>query len=105
VDIGGAELQRLVRVREKQDGPRFELVLGVAALARRLGDSAVTIEAVRDAAAKLTSAAAELAASSRAGAEKNEIVTIREAVQTLDVRTSQCAPRSAWPWQPPRPSL
>lgn len=84
VDIGGAELQRIVRVREKQQGLRFELVLEVARLGQRLGDATATIETVRDAAAKLTAAVAELRASVRAGAEKNEIAAIRDALQTLE---------------------
>jgi hypothetical protein len=83
VDISGAEFQRLTRVREKQAGPSFELILGVAAIARRLGEPSLTLANVQDAAAKLTAAATELATSSRAGAEKHEIATIRDAAQTL----------------------
>jgi hypothetical protein len=83
VDIGGAELQRLMRAREKQEGSSFELVLGVAAIARRLGEPSASLETARDAAAKLAAVAAELSASPRAGTEKREIVTIREAAQTL----------------------
>ena len=84
VDVAGAELQRLTRVREKQEAVSVELVLEIAALARRLGEPPATLEAVRSAAARLTAAAAELGAGPRAAAEKDAITTIREAVQTLE---------------------
>jgi hypothetical protein len=84
VDIAGAELQRLTRVREKQEATSVELVLDLAVLARRLGEPAATIQTVRSAAAKLTAAAAELTTGPRAVAEKDAIATIRDAVQTLE---------------------
>ena len=84
VDIAGAELQRLLRVREKQEATSVELVLDTAAIARRLGEPSATLESVRSAAARLTAAAAELAAGPRAVAEKDAIATIREAVRTLE---------------------
>jgi len=84
VDIAGAELHRLIRVREKQEATSIELVLNVATLARRLGESPASLATVRTAAAKLTAAAAELTSGPRAVAEKDAIAMIREAVQTLE---------------------
>ena len=84
VDVGGAELLRLRRVREKQQPMRFELVLGLAKLARRLSETPATLDVVRDAAAELTKAAAELAPAARTAADRERVVTVREAVQTLE---------------------
>ena len=84
VDVGGAEVLRLRRVREKQQPMRFELVLGLAKLARRLSETPATLDIVRDAAAELTKAAAELAPAARTAADRERVVTVREAVQTLE---------------------
>ena len=84
VDIGGAELQRLLRVREKQQATRVEPVLGLARLARRLAETPAALETVRDAAAELTRIATELAPAARTAADRERVVTIREAVQTLE---------------------
>ena len=53
VDAGGAELQRLRRVREKQQPLRFELVLGLARLAHRFAETPAALEIVREAATEL----------------------------------------------------
>ena len=48
VDVGGAELQRLLRVREKQQATRIELVLGLARLARRLSETPAALDTVHE---------------------------------------------------------
>jgi hypothetical protein len=84
VDVGGAELQRLIRVREKQAGARFETILELAALARRLGGSPATMDVVRGAFEKLTMTAADLAAVAATAADRERVVTIREAARELE---------------------
>ncbi len=84
MDVGGAELQRLRRVREKQQPLRFELVLGLARLARRLAETPAALDIVRDGAAELTTFAAELASAARTAADRERVVAVREAVQTLE---------------------
>ena len=84
VDIGGGELQRLTRVREKQQGRRFDMTLRLAEVGRRFGETPASLDSVRDAAATLTMAAADLAAAARTTADRERVVTVREAVQTLE---------------------
>ena len=84
VDVGGAELQRLIRVREKQHGMRFDLSTGIARLGRRFAETPASLGVVHDGAAALTTAAAELASNARTGADRERVVAIREAVQTLE---------------------
>jgi hypothetical protein len=85
VDIGGAELQRLMRVREKQQTARFGSALGLARIARRMGATPLTLEAVREASATLTMTAADVAAApGRAAGDRDRVATIREAAQVLD---------------------
>jgi hypothetical protein len=80
VDPGRAELQRLVRVREKQESPRIGLTLGLARIARRMSATPTTLDAVREASATLTMAAADLTAAGH----RDRVVTIREAAQVLE---------------------
>jgi hypothetical protein len=84
VDVGGAELRRLIRVREQQHGTRFDIAVGVARLARRFADTPASLTIVRDAAAALTMAAAELASNARTAADRARGVAIRDAAQTLE---------------------
>jgi hypothetical protein len=83
IDIGAAELQRLLRVREKQTA-RFGPALALARIARRMGATPATLVAVHEASAVLTMTAADLAAVARSAADRERIVTIREAAQVLD---------------------
>ena len=84
VDIGGGELERLTRVREKQVGTPFDLALRLARIGRRFSEPPASLDGVRDAAAALTMAAADLAATARTAADRERVVTIREAIQTLE---------------------
>jgi hypothetical protein len=84
VDIGGAELQRLLRVRDKQKPLRFELVIGLATLARQLGETAPNVESARSGSALLVSAATELAARGRAPVDRERVIAIRDAAQMLE---------------------
>jgi hypothetical protein len=82
VDPAGAELQRLRRARTRQEEISFDTVLGLAALAQRLTHQPVTLDDARDAATKITAAAAELATAERA-ADAATLRALREAGQTL----------------------
>jgi hypothetical protein len=82
VDPGGAELQRLRRARARQEETRFETVLGLAALAQTLTRQPLTLDDAREAATKLTAAAAELAAAERAS-DAAALRAIRDAAQTV----------------------
>jgi hypothetical protein len=82
VDPGGAELQRLRRARARQEETRFDTVLGLAALAQTLTRQPLTLDDARDAAAKLTAAATELAAAERAS-DAATVRALKEAAQTV----------------------
>jgi hypothetical protein len=82
VDPGGAELQRLRRARARQEETRFETVLGLAALAQTLTRQPLTLDDARDAAAKLTAAATQLAATERAS-DAATVRALKEAAQTV----------------------
>jgi len=82
VDPAGAELQRLRRARARQEETRFETVLGLAALAQTLLHQPFTLDDAREAAAKLTAAAAELAAGERA-ADAAVLRALKDAAQTV----------------------
>jgi hypothetical protein len=84
VDIGSAELQRLTRVREKHDATKFGSALGLARVARRMAATPTTLDAVRQASATLTTSAGDLAATGRRSADRERVVTIREAAQVLE---------------------
>jgi hypothetical protein len=81
VDPGGAELQRLRRARSRQEETRFETVLGLAALAQTLLRQPLTPDDARDAATKITAAAAELAAAERAS-DAAALRALKDAAQT-----------------------
>jgi hypothetical protein len=82
VDPGGAELQRLVRARARQETASFETVLSLSAAARTLTRPAVRLDEVQSAAAKLTAAATEIAAAERS-ADVSLVRELRDAGQTL----------------------
>lgn len=82
VDPAGAELQRLRRARARQEEISFDTVLGLAALGQRLTHQPVTLDDARDAATKVTAAAAELATAERA-ADAATLRALRDAAQTL----------------------
>ena len=82
VDPGGAELQRLRRTRERQEGVTFATALGVTAIVRRLTSSAATLNGARDDSTALEAAAAELAAAERP-ADEPAVRSLREASRTL----------------------
>ncbi len=82
VDPGGAELQRLTRARARQEETTFDTVLGLAALAQTLTHQQLRLDEVRDAAAKLTAAATEIAAFERAS-DSAAVRMLREEAQTL----------------------
>jgi hypothetical protein len=84
VDIGGAELQRLIRVREKQHTTRFGPALALARIARRMSATPATLDAVHEASAALTMIAADLTAAGRGAGDRERLVTIREAAQVLE---------------------
>ena len=82
VDPGGAEIQRLRRTRERQEGVTFATAIGVTALVRRLNTSTATLDGVRDAAAVLEAAAAEIAVAERP-ADESAVRALRDASRTL----------------------
>jgi hypothetical protein len=84
VDIGSAELQRLMRVREKQQTTRFGPALALARIGRRMGATPAALDAVHEASAALTMIAADLTAAGRSAADRERVVTIREAAQVLE---------------------
>src|SRR5207248_2457096 len=69
VDPGGAELRRLQRARDRQEGVTFTTALGVAAIVRRLNGAAPAIDFVRTAATTLEAASTGLAAAERTADE------------------------------------
>jgi len=82
VDPGGAELARLRRVRDRQEGVTFATALGVTALVKRLSTGVPTQDVVRDAVTTLDAAAIKLAAAERT-ADEPAIRVLREASRTL----------------------
>jgi hypothetical protein len=84
VDISGAELQRLMRVRDKQQTSRFGPALALARIARRMGATPAALDAVHEASAALTMIAGDLTAAGRSAADRERVVTIREAAQVLE---------------------
>ena len=86
VDPGAAELQRLRRSRDRQEGVTFATALGVTAIVRRLTTSAATLNGVHDAATALAAAATELAVAERP-ADESAIRNMREAARTLGAIT------------------
>ena len=87
VDPGGAELSRLRRARDRQEGVTFTTALDVASLMRRLNAPATpSAEAVRNAAATLDGAATELAAAERTQ-DNQTIRSLRDAARTLSALT------------------
>jgi hypothetical protein len=86
VDPGGAELARLRRARERQEGVTFATALGVTALVRRLNAATPTIDTVRGAVTTLDAAATELAAAERP-ADDPAIRSLRDASRTLAALT------------------
>jgi hypothetical protein len=86
VDPGVAELARLRRTRERQEGVTFATALGVTALVRRLNTATPAIDAVRSAAITLDAAATELSVAERA-ADEPAIRSLREAARTLTALT------------------
>jgi hypothetical protein len=84
VDVGAAELQRLRRVREKQDSLPFGLVLDLARLARRMSAAPASLDAVREASTALTMMSADLTAAAHGAANRERVAAIREAVQVLE---------------------
>jgi len=82
VDPGGAELARLRRVRDRQEGVTFAAALGVTAVVRRLTAPALTPDVIVDAAASLDAAAAELAVAERP-ADESAVRALREASRSL----------------------
>jgi len=86
VDPGVAELARLRRTRDRQEGITFSTALGVTALVRRLNAATPTIDEVRKAAMMLDAAATELAVADRS-ADEPAIRSLREAARTLTALT------------------
>ena len=82
VDPGGAELQRLRRTRERQEGVTFATASSVTAIVRRLTSSAATLDGVREAAMALDAAAAELAVAERP-ADEPSVRSLRDASRAL----------------------
>jgi hypothetical protein len=82
VDPGGAELVRLRRARDRQEGLTFAAALGVTALVRRLTAAPPALDAVRGAATTLDAAASELAVAERP-ADEPAIRSLREASRAL----------------------
>ena len=87
VDPGGAELNRLRRVRDRQEGVTFTTALDVVSLMRSLnGPATPSADAVRAAAATLSGAASELATAERTQDDQT-IRSLREAARTLSALT------------------
>lgn len=86
VDPGGAELNRLRRARDRQEGVTFATALDVASLMRRLNAPAPSADTVRAAAATLDGAATELAAAERTQ-DNQTIRSLRDAARTLSALT------------------
>ncbi len=84
VDVGGAERQRLDRVRNRLESATFATVLGLAALARDLARPGATLETARNGADRLTAVVAELGSRTRETArDKDTLAAIRETLQAL----------------------
>lgn len=86
VDPGGAELVRLRRARDRQEGVTFATALGVTTVVRRLNGSAPTLEVVRDAVAAIDAAATELSVAERP-ADEAAIRALRDGARTLRALT------------------
>jgi hypothetical protein len=88
VDPGAAELARLRRTRDRQEGITFATALGVAVLVRRLNAATPAVDDLRRGAMTLDAAATELAVADRT-ADEPAIRSLREASRTLTALTRQ----------------
>ena len=60
LDLGGAERQRLERVREKQEGAALDMAIELGVAARALAADTMTLDAAQEMATRLTALAADI---------------------------------------------